>query len=71
MRAMFEMNKMKNENSSKAAMAALRMMSKYGEPFDSYQCSDGKFRIGHASRLSNMPFVAIARIKGVRKNICI
>lgn len=57
------------ENSSKAAMAALRMMSKYGEPFDSYQCSDGKFRIGHASRLSNMPFVAIACIKGVIKSI--
>lgn len=59
------------ENSSKAAMVALRMISKYGEPFDSYQCSDGKFRIGHASRLSNMPFVAIACIKGIIKSICI
>lgn len=59
------------ENNNKAAMVALQMISKYGEPFDSYQCSDGKFRIGHAFRLSNMPFVAIDCIKRVIKNICI
>lgn len=57
------------ENSSKAAMVALRMIAKYGESFDSYRCLDGKIRIGHACRLSNMPFVGIACINGFIKNI--